>query len=148
MRNLVSINIAQHYPFQVWVIIAKKTHLNKNIMKTKLIKSCAIIIRQIKSQSIKVRSILENTKEINQILIRRISMLLMKMVLLVNKPGWGSFKRKLSNLTWMEKVSRTVFFIAFHILLDFLCIEDLTKDIRHPCMIDLKMGSIAYNPIK
>lgn len=31
---------------------------------------------------------------------------------------------------------------------EFVCLENLTVDFKHPCMMDLKMGSIVYNPLK
>jgi inositol-hexakisphosphate 5-kinase len=30
----------------------------------------------------------------------------------------------------------------------FACLENLTLNFKHPCMMDLKMGSLAYNPLK
>ena len=32
--------------------------------------------------------------------------------------------------------------------IDFICLENLTLPFKNPCMIDLKMGSVAYNPLK
>lgn len=30
----------------------------------------------------------------------------------------------------------------------YISLEDLTKDLKFPCLMDVKIGSKAYNPIK
>ena len=55
----------------------------------------------------------------------------------------------------MKKTSKIDIYQACKLLaldlnsfLEFLCIENLTSSMKHPCMMDLKMGSVPYNPKK
>lgn len=64
---------------------------------------------------------------------------------LVNKQDWfGRLLKKTSKINHFEK-SKNIFYLSH---LAFACLENLTLPFKHPCMMDLKMGSIAYNPKK
>ena len=64
---------------------------------------------------------------------------------LVNKQAWfGRLLKKTSKINHFEK-SKNNFYLSH---LAFACLENLTLPFKHPCMMDLKMGSIAYNPKK
>ncbi len=53
----------------------------------------------------------------------------------MNKQAWLSrLLRKTAKINYFEK--------------QFACLENLTTSFKHPCMVDLKMGSLAYNPLK
>ena len=64
---------------------------------------------------------------------------------LLNKKAW--FGRLLKKTTKINHFEKSKFLIkSYH--LAFACLENLTLPYRHPCMMDLKMGSLAYNPKK
>ncbi len=62
---------------------------------------------------------------------------------LIRPLGSADCSEKIRKLTTLKKVS-------FHIYknIAFVCLKNLTLPFKHPCMIDLKMGSLAYNPKK
>ncbi|CDW85914.1 inositol hexakisphosphate kinase 3 [Stylonychia lemnae] len=54
---------------------------------------------------------------------------------LVSKQAWlGRLLKKTHKINFYDK--------------PFICLENLTSPYKHPCMMDLKIGSVAYNPKK
>ena len=69
---------------------------------------------------------------------------------LINKHGSVDFLKRLTKSISMTIVSFHYIFIFHDLILyiAFICLENLTFPYKHPCMMDLKMGSVAYNPKK
>lgn len=64
---------------------------------------------------------------------------------LVNKQAWlGRLLKKTHKINFYEQRK----LLCANNLLAFVCLENLTYPFKHPCMMDLKMGSLAYNPKK